>query len=70
MGWHAVLEKGQMVHLRVHLERVHLRQVGDKYSFPIQVGNGFPFSVGNEYSFPIRVGNRFPFPVGNEFPFP
>ncbi len=65
-----LLEKGRMVHLRVHLEQVHLRQVGNKYSFLIWVGNGFPFPVGNEYLFPIQVGNGFPFSVGNEFPFP
>ncbi len=67
-----MLEKGQMVHLRVHLEQVGNRfqfPVVNKYSFPIRVGNGFPFPVGTKFPFPIQVGNRFPFPVRNEFPF-
>ncbi len=49
-----VLEKGRMVHLRVHLEQVQLRQVGNKYLFPIPVGNRFPFPVGNEIT-PIQI---------------
>jgi hypothetical protein len=34
------------------LERVHLRQVGNEYLFPIPVGNGFLFPVGNKFPFP------------------
>ncbi len=47
--------------VRVHLERVHLRQVGNEYLFPIRVGSGFPFPVRNEYLFVSNPsGKRIP----------